>query len=67
MSATIVQAVSKSRSGPAEDPLPCLQVHLTDEDAHMLLERMKTIDEDSKNASDWTEVKSRILQQKPQP
>ena len=67
MSATIVQAVSKSRSGPAEDPLSCLQVHLTDGDAHMLLERMKTIDEDSKNASDWSDVKSRILQQKPQP
>ena len=67
MRTTIEEPVSKSRSGPAEDPLPCLQVHLTDEDAHMLLERMKTIDEDSKNASDWSDVKSRILQQKPQP
>ena len=31
----------------------------------MLLERMKTFDQDSENASDWSDVKSRILQEKP--
>ncbi|MFN0104994.1 MAG: hypothetical protein ACKV2U_23285 [Bryobacteraceae bacterium] len=50
----------------AEHLLTSLQVHLSDDNAHVLLERMKTIAEDSKNASDWTDVKARILRQKPQ-
>jgi len=59
--------IKKSWSGPAQSLLPSLQVHLTDENAQMLFERMKSIDEDSKNSSDWSDVKSRILQLKPQP
>ena len=57
--------VNEYRNGSAENLPPSLQVHLTDENAQMLLERMKTFDQDSENASDWSDVKSRILQEKP--
>lgn len=50
-----------------KDTVNTLKAYLSDENARVLLERLNTIEEDSENASDWPDVKARILRHKPQP